>query len=103
MTKISKEDLKNINNLRLKASNKKYEALPVLYFFIGIVMSFLLSISANIVYETIKNDLFFKIIYLVTTVLFVLLIFKTINNIYIKPIKEIEKEIKQNINKIKNK
>jgi hypothetical protein len=101
MRKILKKDLENIYSLKLKAGRKRYEALPMLFFIMGIAMSFFFSISANIIYEGIKNNLFFKIIYLVTSFIFLILIIRMINKIYVKPIEDIENEIRKISKKLK--
>lgn len=92
--------LQEIDKIELKAGRVRYEALPVLHFFIGLVAGLLLSMSANILHEQLREYQYYKLAVLLLTVVTLSLILLIIEMQYLTPIRKLNKINDENFKKL---
>jgi hypothetical protein len=93
--------IERINNNKLNAGRKRYEALPQLFFLFGICVGFVLNLMANIIFESIKANRGVQAIVLLLALILLLAYWYWIHKIYIKPINELERKINSDFEELK--
>ena len=106
MKKNNKKIAYSVNNLKkleLLAGRKRYEALPQLFFVLGICAGFVINLSTNILHDSLKQfGGYYEIPTLTLTAFFFIWILRYINKHYLIPIDNIEKLQSQLIKSLKN-
>lgn len=105
---MNKEDkifqiLKEIKEVELSAGRKRYDAMPVLFFFLGLGAGLLFNLSSNIMHETFKKfpGNIYEITVLILTGIFVVWFLIYLKTFYLNPVKESEKKVNKLIAELK--
>ena len=95
--------LEELKRKELDTGRKRYNALPHLFFFIGVGAGILFILSSNIIHEIGKKlpgDIY-EIVVLILTVIFVVWLFRYLQKFHLRPIGKSEKEIDSLVEKLK--
>lgn len=91
-----------VEKLEYIAGNKRYQAMPHLFFFIGLGSGLILNLFSNILHDLYKDSMIYKMVVIISTVVIVGYIFRWIRNFHLTPIKNAEDKVEDAKSKLKN-